>query len=461
MSSHQVDHFIGKISSFAAIREVQDWRPILFSLIFSLLALAATAVYLDTRRESNRPPPPAGCRRLGIDPERSNFRDQFDSKYGKDLAQGDGTTCRVKALTIHPIKSCYPVELSHGEVVGAGMRYDRQLTFAQLTSSLPKADDPEHKVSHQWTFMTQRANRNMAKIKTEMWVPDPSSPTYSPDSEWVKNEGCIVVSFPYVEDDKSSLIYKLERMGNSIRRKVLRQNVDCHGPRVYFRVPFHPSVERIKEKGHTFESVKIWTDCPVALNMGIEIDPEILEKLRYALGMSNPVTLMRIDPNCYREVFRCAPRKGEGVSYQPIIGMQDAYPVHIMNFASVQDLAGRVGNAIDKLDARRFRANIYVTGAPAFSEDHWKVIRIGKVRFHVSCRTARCMLPNVNPETAERHPAEPNKSMKAYRVIDEGANPHACLGMQMVPFSNDMQEIKVGDEVVVEEVGEHFYIKQS
>ncbi|KAK7541953.1 MOSC domain-containing protein [Phyllosticta citribraziliensis] len=460
MSSQQVDHFITKISSFAATREAKDWRTLLLSLVLSLLALALTAVYLDIRRGSNRPPPPAGCRRLGIDPERSNFRDQFDSKYGKKLAQGDGATCRVKALTIHPIKSCYPVELSHGEVVGEGMRYDRQLTFAQLISSLPKAEDP--KVSHQWTFMTQRANRNMTKIKTEMWVPDPSSPTYSPDGEWVKNDGCIVVSFPYVEDDKSSLIFKLEQMGNYIRRNLLRQRgLDCHGPRIYFRVPFHPSVERIKEKGHTFESVKIWTDCPVALNMGIEIDPEILEKLRYALGMSNPVTLMRIDPNRYREVFRCAPRKGEGVSYQPIVGMQDAYPLHIMNFASVQDLAGRVGNAIDKLDARRFRANIYVTGAPAFAEDHWKVIRIGKARFHVACRTARCMLPNVNPETAERHPAEPNKTMKAYRVIDEGANPHACLGMQMVPFSNEVQEIKVGDEVVVEEVGEHFYIKQS
>ncbi|KAK8244540.1 MOSC domain-containing protein [Phyllosticta capitalensis] len=460
MSSHQVDHFIAKLSSHPALRQA-NWGSILLSIVTTLLAIAITAVVLDIRREDDRPPPPEGCRRLGLDPAQSNFRDQYKSKYGKDLTQkGDKAIGRVKALTIHPIKSCYPVELTHSEIVGEGMKYDRQLTFAQLISSIPKADDPQ--VTHQWNFMTQRANRNMTKIKTEMWVPDPSSPTYSPDGEWVKSEGCIVVSFPYIEDDKSSLIYKLEQMGNFIRRSFLRQRgLDNHGPRVYFRVPYNPSLERIKEKGHTFESVKIWTDCPIALNMGIEIDPEVLEKLRYALGMSNPVTLMRIDPNGYREVFRCAPRKGEHVDYQPIVGMQDAYPLHIMNFASVHDVARNVGSAINKLDARRFRANIYVTGIPAFAEDHWKVIRIGKARFHVSCRTARCMLPNVNPETAERHPAEPAKTMKKYRVIDEGANPHACLGMQMVPFSNELDEIKVGDEVIVEEVGEHCYIKQS
>lgn len=68
---------------------------------------------------------------------------------------------------------------------------------------------------------------------------------------------------------------------------------------------------------------------------------------------------------------------------------------------------------------------------------------------------------NVNPATAERERNEPYKSMSEYRKIDSGAAKWPCLGMQMVPMSGDEGEIRVGDEIVVEKVGEHCYIPQG
>jgi hypothetical protein len=90
-----------------------------------------------------------------------------------------------------------------------------------------------------------------------------------------------------------------------------------------FRVPFSPSKERIKNKGYKSETLRIWKDSPVALNMGSEVDPELLAKLKYTIGTTNPITLFRIDSNKFREVYKCAPKK-EDVGFQTAIGMQDS-----------------------------------------------------------------------------------------------------------------------------------------
>ena len=42
-------------------------------------------------------------------------------------------------------------------------------------------------------------------------------------------------------------------------------------------------------------------------------------------------------------------------------------------------------------------------------------------------------MPNVDQETGARHPAEPDRTMRQYRCIDEGNKLNACLGMQVVP----------------------------
>ena len=104
-----------------------------------------------------------------------------------------------------------------------------------------------------------------------------------------------------------------------------------------------------------------------------------------------------------------------------------------------------------------------VTGIPPFAEDDWKVIRSGNLDYHVSCRTTRCDLPNVDPQTGIKDRVEPYKSLKQSRgFVDKGAGAHPVLGMQMVPLLKDAtgsEEIRVGEEMKVVKTGEHFYVK--
>ena len=147
------------------------------------------------------------------------------------------------------------------------------------------------------------------------------------------------------------------------------------------------------------------------------------------------------------------------------------YPVHIINLASVHDVASHLPsnqpvskhvwqNQLTLLDALRFRANIYIIGPPAFSEDSWKKAKItaandsGSLDLHISCRTTRCKLPNVDPETAVLDKNEPLSTLRSYRVIDEGSK-NACLGMQVTPLSEG--EVSVGDKISVLETGEHYF----
>lgn len=153
-----------------------------------------------------------------------------------------------------------------------------------------------------------------------------------------------------------------------------------------------------------------------------------------------------------------------------------------MGIPSVQKVSKTVKNlSAPRLNALRFRANIYrtyhpgccvlrplpnsisVTGIPPFAEDDWKVIRSGNLDYHVSCRTTRCDLPNVDPETGIKDRAEPYKSLKQSRgFVDKGAGAHPVLGMQMVPLLKEArgsEEIRVGEEMKVVKTGEHFYIK--
>jgi hypothetical protein len=75
--------------------------------------------------------------------------------------------------------------------------------------------------------------------------------------------------------------------------------------------------------------------------------------------------------------------------------------VSIVNLASVRDLEARVGRAIDP---RRFRANLYVEGWPAWIENEAqdRPVRLGPVTARVFSSIVRCAATHVDPSTGER-----------------------------------------------------------
>ena len=75
--------------------------------------------------------------------------------------------------------------------------------------------------------------------------------------------------------------------------------------------------------------------------------------------------------------------------------------VSFINLASVRDLERVTGAPIDPV---RFRGNIYLQGAEAWSEFDWvgREITVGGVRVTVTERIGRCAATNVDPETGTR-----------------------------------------------------------
>jgi hypothetical protein len=261
---------------------------------------------------------PDGYRRLGLRgkgrPPTTIGVKPRDHKFS-DAAKEE-KPCWVERLFVYPIKSCYPLELESASVLPMGMKHDRMFSFAQLLSSVPQQDHIGHYVTiHKWQMVTQRLCPFLTKVRTEIWVPDLNSAKNDPDGEWAKCGGFISVTFPFTPSIDCSVqgICNLWKVIKSLPTQ----------PSLSFRVPLDPPQEYIDEKGYSLEEMTIWKDSPKALNMGCEIPPTVLASLKYAMGISNPLTLFRVHSEHPREVFRNAPRK-EDLGYQPITGFQDA-----------------------------------------------------------------------------------------------------------------------------------------
>ncbi|VAW28184.1 Flavodoxin reductases (ferredoxin-NADPH reductases) family 1, partial [hydrothermal vent metagenome] len=56
-------------------------------------------------------------------------------------------------------------------------------------------------------------------------------------------------------------------------------------------------------------------------------------------------------------------------------------------------------------------------GCEPFAEDKWKKIRIGEITFRIAKPCSRCVIPNIDPETAEKS-AEPNRTLSSFRRRD-------------------------------------------
>jgi len=139
-------------------------------------------------------------------------------------------------------------------------------------------------------------------------------------------------------------------------------------------------------KGHKYpkEVVNIWKDDMTWINLGEHVPEDFKQWLR----VKNPLSLFQEDPEHRREVYRCAPKK-EDVGFQPAVRFQDAYPVQMLNIASVHDVGNKMKGTIDGLSVRRFRGNFIIEGPPVYDEDNWKRIKIGGHELYCSCHTLR------------------------------------------------------------------------
>jgi uncharacterized protein YcbX len=119
----------------------------------------------------------------------------------------------------------------------------------------------------------------------------------------------------------------------------------------------------------------------------------------------------------------------------------DGFPFLLIGQASLDDLSARVGRLFDM---RRFRPNLVIAGAAPYAEDGWRRIRIGDIEFRVVKPCSRCVIPTIDPLSAERSPdREPLATLMTYRKGEGGV----FFGQNLI--AEGIGELKVGMPVEV------------
>ena len=170
--------------------------------------------------------------------------------------------------------------------------------------------------------------------------------------------------------------------------------------------------------------VNIWDDLCDA----VAVSDELNEWFSDALSIS--CKLVHMPDDSLRKVDeRFAVTKNEVTSFS------DAYPVLIISQESLNDLNSRLPH---QLPMNRFRPNIVVEGCEPYEEDTMQHFSINGIDFYGVKLCARCVMPTINQDTAEKS-KEPTRTLYSYRRRE-----HNVYFGQNVLYHNT-GVIKVGD----------------
>jgi len=162
------------------------------------------------------------------------------------------------------------------------------------------------------------------------------------------------------------------------------------------KFPIEPS-QFLKE-----QTVTIWKDTCTGSVMPANINEWFSSKLK------QDCQLVYMADHSERAIDAAYRKEGEIVSFA------DGYPILILGDEALAVINKQAGEPIP---ANRFRANILYKGGTAFEEDNWKDFTIGAETFRGVKPCARCNVPNINQETAEKT-IEPNRSLATFRRKD-------------------------------------------
>jgi len=129
------------------------------------------------------------------------------------------------------------------------------------------------------------------------------------------------------------------------------------------------------------------------------------------------------------------------------VSFADAYPVLLATEESLQAVNGWIAEGPraeeGPLPITRFRPNLVVKGASAWSEDGWRALRIGDAVFRAVKGCDRCVLTTIDPVTAAKG-KEPIATLAKHRKWDG----KTWFGMNLIP-DNPGVTVRVGDDVEI------------
>lgn len=184
---------------------------------------------------------------------------------------------------------------------------------------------------------------------------------------------------------------------------------------------FHPPISDTQPPT-TNIVVNIWNDVVIAKHLNKEID----EWFSDALDLDCQLVFMDNDSDRFTDTkYTSEPKQ---------VSFADAYPFLIIGQESLNELNRRLK---EPLTINRFRPNFVFSGGESFSEDKWKDFMIGKLKFRAVKPCSRCVIPTINPDTAEKG-SEPLETLAKFRKVGNKVN----FGMNAVGFGNGIVEVK-------------------
>ena len=129
------------------------------------------------------------------------------------------------------------------------------------------------------------------------------------------------------------------------------------------------------------------------------------------------------------------------------VSLADEAPFLLTSLESLGDLNERlVARGKPRVDMRRFRPNIVISGLKPWEEDSIKRVRVGTVEFWAWQRCGRCKMTTIDRDTLAHGP-EPLATLSTFR---ERANGQRNFGMHLIPIHPSKSagtKIRAGDKV--------------
>jgi len=166
----------------------------------------------------------------------------------------------------------------------------------------------------------------------------------------------------------------------------------------------HVALSAVRLNGSRVDSGKqmtarIWNDEVSVVEVDRAISEWFSRQLEFECRL---VSFPEVNPRAVDPAF--------GVNNENV-SLADAYPFLIIGQSSLDDLNRKLDSAVPM---NRFRPNFVFTGGQPYEEDRWTNFRIGDNRFLGVKPCARCALPTINQDTAEKG-TEPLYTLSTYR----------------------------------------------
>ncbi|KAK1221552.1 hypothetical protein PQX77_015671 [Marasmius sp. AFHP31] len=328
------------------------------------------------------------------------------SKSGQKETNSRYENVKVSKILIHPIKSCRGTSIESSRYTPEGLEYDRIWCIIDASTN---------------ATLTAREVPKMVLITPKV-IREPASP-YG---------GTLEVSFP--------------------------EDSGCQP----FSIPLKPT-EDVLKRWQLINNVSLWGDS--------SIDGYLCENLASSTTSISETLSRYMERPVHLAYKGERPRKCGPTSTFPDLQAsakyQDGYPLLFLSEENIvainEEMRSRIGQQgieekwrTEEVVVERFRPNIVLSGGGPFAEDSWREVSIGPdvesaekaPGILVVSKCARCLLPNVSPETGIRDQAVPYKVLMKFRLgIDPENKWKPCVGCNGVPLSEGV--IRVGDVVRV------------